>query len=452
MFESLSERLSRTIKNITGRGRLTEENIAGIIREVRIALLEADVALSVVHGFIEQISIRAIGQEVSASLTPGQTLIKIVEEELIALMGTENVALNFNTLPPAVIMMVGLQGAGKTTTTGKLAKYLKEKQKKKFLLISCDVYRPAAIAQLNILADDIGVECYPTVQDQTPADIAQQALEHARRQNFDGLLVDTAGRLHIDEEMMTEIKQLQTVLTPSDTLFVIDSMMGQDAVNAAKAFNDALPLTGVILTKTDGDARGGAALSVRHITGKPVKFIGTGEKMDALSAFHPARMASRILGMGDVLSLIEEIQEKTDKKQAEKLVKKTTKGKGFSLEDFRDQLRQMRNMGGLASILDKLPMGMGAKPANISSQFDDEQLIKLEAIISSMTPRERRLPDMINGSRKKRIAAGSGTHIQNVNQLLKKFKQMQKMMKKISGKGGMKKMMRGLPGMGGMPF
>jgi len=452
MFDTLSERLSRTIKDLRGQGRLTEKNIESAMREVRMALLEADVALPVVRDFIEHVRQRAIGEEVMTSLTPGQAVVKIVEEKLISLMGEVNTSINFNTQPPAVIMMAGLQGAGKTTTVGKLARYLKEKEKKKILVVSCDVYRPAAIEQLKVLANEIDVEFYPSEKNQDPINIAKEVLDYARKQNFDGLLVDTAGRLHIDDEMMEEIKRLHDVLTPSDTLFVVDSMMGQDAVNAARAFDEALPLTGIVLTKTDGDARGGAALSVRHVTGKPIMFIGTGEKTSEFTAFHPERMASRILGMGDVLSLIEEVQEKTDIKKAEKLAKKLKKGKRFSLEDFRDQLQQMRGMGGMSSIMDKLP-GMGGLPANVNTQVGDKQFIKLESIINSMTTHERRMPAVINGSRKRRIAAGSGTQIQDVNRLLKQFKQMQKMMKKLSGKGGMKKMMRGLGGMGdgGMP-
>ena len=449
MFNALSEHLSRTIKDLRGQGRLTEENIANAMREVRVALLEADVALPVVRDFIEHVRQRAVGEEVMTSLTPGQAVVKIVEEELISLMGEVNTSLNFNIQPPAVIMMAGLQGAGKTTTVGKLARYLKEKEKKKILVVSCDVYRPAAVEQLKVLANEIDVEFYPTEKIQNPVDIAKAVLDHARIHNFDGLLVDTAGRLHIDNKMMEEIKQLHAVLTPSDTLFVVDSMMGQDAVNAAKAFDEALPLTGIVLTKTDGDARGGAALSVRHVTGKPIMFMGTGEKITEFAAFHPGRMASRILGMGDVLSFIEEVQEKTDIKKAEKLTTKLKKGKRFSLEDFRDQLQQMRGMGGIASMMDKLP-GMSGLPANVNTQVGDQQFIKLESIINSMTPYERKMPAVINGSRKKRIAAGSGTQIQDVNRLLKQFKQMQKMMKKLSGKGGMKKMMQGLGG--GMPF
>ena len=458
MFDTLSERLARTIKDLKGQGRLTEDNIAAAMRDVRMALLEADVALSVVRDFIDHVRERALGQDVMTSLTPGQAVVKIVQEELITLMGEANTALNFNTQPPAVIMMAGLQGAGKTTTVSKLAKRLTEKEKKKTLVVSCDVYRPAAIEQLKVLANEIDVEFYPAEIGQKPIEIARQVLDYARKQNFDCLIVDTAGRLHIDNEMMEEIKQLQSILTPSDILFVVDSMVGQDAVSAAKAFDEALPLTGVVLSKTDGDARGGAALSVRHVTGKPVKFIGTGEKTSEFAAFHPERMASRILGMGDVLSLIEEVQEKTDQKKAEQLAKKFKTGKSFSLEDFRDQLQQMRGMGGMANLMDKLP-GMGGVAANVNAQAGDKQFIVLESIINSMTPHERKRPTVINGSRKRRIAAGSGTQIQDVNRLLKQFKQMQKMMKKMAGKGGMKKMMRGLSGMGGggmppgsMPF
>ena len=451
MFDILSEHLAATIKNIQGQGRLTEENIKTTIQAVRIALLEADVALPVVRDFIAHVQQRAVGQEVLTSLNPGQALLKIVKEELTALMAAENNSLNLNTQPPAVIMLAGLQGAGKTTTTGKLAKYLKTKENKKVLLASCDVYRPAAIEQLSILAQQIEVECYHFTTD-NPIVIAKKALEHAKKQFFDVLLVDTAGRLHIDQKMMDEINQLHQILTPIETLFTIDSMMGQDAINAAKAFDENLLLTGIVLTKIDGDARGGAALSVRHVTGKPIKFIGTGEKLDEFSSFHPERIASRILGMGDVFSLIEEIEEKTDRKEAEKLVKKLKKG-SFSLLDFRDQLQQMRSMGGVANIMDKLP-NMGNKmPQNIDTDASNVQFIKHESIINSMTKMERKKPDLINGSRKRRIAAGSGTQIQDVNRLLKQFKQTQKMMKKMSGKGGMKKMLRGLGGnMGGLPF
>lgn len=445
MFDKLSERLLTTINNIKGTGQLTEDNIADSMRSIRRALLEADVALPVVRDFIMKVSQRAIGQEVKSALTPQQTVIKIIEEELVALMSIGDKTLNLNTSPPAVIMMVGLQGAGKTTTTAKLAKLLREKDKKNILLASCDIYRPVAIQQLQILAQEIGVECYATDPQANPIDIATHALAYARKKHFDILLIDTAGRLHIDQDMMQEIKQLQKVLNPSELLFVIDSMMGQDAVNMAQAFDEHLSLTGTIVTKLDGDARGGAILSVCYITGKPIKYIGTGEKLSEFSVFHPDRIASRILGMGDVLSLIEQVEEKTEREKAEQLEKKLRKGQGLSIQDFRHQLQQMHNIGGMANIMDKLPT-MAGLPANIDTQMGDKQMIKLSAIIDSMTEHERRLPEVINGSRKKRIAMGSGTQIQDVNRLLKQFKQMQKMMKKMSGKGGLKKMMRGLKG------
>lgn len=452
MFATLSERLAGMAKNITGQGRLSEENIATAMREIRVALLEADVALPVVRDFIMHVQQRAIGQEVASSLKPGQAVIKIVHEELISLMGAENVALNFNTQPPAVIMMCGLQGAGKTTSTGKLAHYLKEKEKKKILLVSCDVYRPVAIEQLKILSQENGLEFYPVTADQEPIAIARQALDHARKKYFDGLLVDTAGRLHVDDKMMAELRALHDVLRPVENLFVIDSMMGQDAVNVAKVFNEALPLTGIVLTKLDGDSRGGVALSVRHVTGQAIKFIGSGEKITEFSAFHPERMANRILGMGDVLSLIEEVEEKSDRKKTEGLQKKLAKGKNFNLDDFYLQLQQIHSMGGIGGIIDKLP-NMGGLTKNMGAQNSDEQFIKLGAIINSMTPSERKMRFIINGSRKKRIATGSGTQIQDVNRLLKQFKQMQKMMKKLSSKGGMEKMMRGLGGRAGnLPF
>lgn len=452
MFDMLSERLAVTIKNIQGLGRLTEENITKTIQEVRIALLDADVALPVVFNFIEHVRRRALGQEVHTSLNPGQAVLKIVKDELIALMVAEDSSLNLNTQPPAVIMMVGLQGAGKTTTTGKLAKYLKEKENKKVLLASCDVYRPAAIEQLSILAQQIEVECYHFTTD-NPIIIAKKTLEYAKKQLFDVLLIDTAGRLHIDQKMMHEINQLQQILTPIETLFTIDSMMGQDAVNAAKAFDENLALTGIVLTKIDGDARGGVALSARHITGKPIKFIGTGEKLHEFGHFHPERIASRILSMGDVFSLIEEIEEKTDHKQAEKLAKKLKKGSSFTLLDFRNQLQQMRSMGGMTNIMEKLPSMGSPIPKNINIDASNAQFIKQESIINSMTKVERKKPDLINGSRKKRIAVGSGTQIQDVNRLLKQFKQAQKMMKKMAGKGGMKKALRGLGvNMSGSPF
>jgi signal recognition particle subunit SRP54 len=445
MFENLSDRLSKTLKNITGRGRLTEDNIKETLREVRMALLEADVALPVVRDFVNQIKERSVGIEVSKSLTPGQEFLKIVRKALEDAMGEANEELALNVQPPAVVLMAGLQGAGKTTSVAKLAKFLKERKKKKVLVVSADVYRPAAIKQLETLAKEVGVECFPSTVSQQPIEIVNAAIAHARLQIFDVLLVDTAGRLHVDDEMMGEIKALHAVVKPIETLFVVDAMTGQDAANTAKAFNEALPLTGVILTKADGDARGGAALSIRHITGKPIKFIGMGEKTDALEPFHPDRIASRILGMGDVMSLIEQIEQKVDKEQAAKVAAKVMKGQGFSLEDFRDQLVQMRNMGGMMSMLDKLP-GMKNLPAGAMDQVGDKQFKKLEAIINSMTKKERLFPDLIKGSRKKRIASGSGTQVQDVNQLLKQFTQMQKMMKQMSGKGGLMKMMRGLGG------
>ncbi|WP_337879171.1 signal recognition particle protein [Rheinheimera sp.] len=445
MFENLSDRLTKTLKNISGRGRLTEENIKETLREVRMALLEADVALPVVRDFVNQVKERSVGLEVSKSLTPGQEFLKIVRKALEEAMGQANEELALNTQPPAVVLMAGLQGAGKTTSVGKLAKFLKERKKKKVLVVSADVYRPAAIKQLETLAKDVGVEFFPSDISQAPVAIVNAAIEHARLKMFDVLLVDTAGRLHVDEEMMGEIKALHAAVKPIETLFVVDAMTGQDAANTAKAFNEALPLTGVILTKADGDARGGAALSIRHITGKPIKFIGMGEKTDALEPFHPDRIASRILGMGDMLSLIEQIEQKVDREQAAKVAAKVMKGQGFSLEDFRDQLVQMRNMGGMMSMLEKMP-GMKNLPAGAMEQVGDKQFKKLEAIINSMTKKERQFPDLIKGSRKKRIASGSGTQVQDVNQLLKQFTQMQKMMKQMSGKGGLMKMMRGLGG------
>ncbi|MCH2055689.1 MAG: signal recognition particle protein [Thalassotalea sp.] len=452
MFENLSDRLTKTLKNISGRGRLTEENIKDTLREVRMALLEADVALPVIREFIAKVKERAVGQEVSKSLTPGQVFVKIVRTELETAMGEVNEALDLKTAPPAVVLMAGLQGAGKTTSVAKLSKFLKDREKKKVLVVSADVYRPAAIKQLETLASEVGVEFFPSTIEQKPLDIANTAIDHAKKNFFDVLIVDTAGRLHVDEDMMGEIQELHKAINPVETLFTVDAMTGQDAANTAKAFNDALPLTGVVLTKTDGDARGGAALSIRHITGKPIKFIGVGEKTDALEPFHPDRIASRILGMGDVLSLIEEVEQKVDKKKAEKLAKKVKSGKGFDLEDFREQLVQMKNMGGMMGLMDKLP-GMGNMSDQIKDQMDDKLTVRMEAIINSMTPAERERPDIIKGSRKRRIAAGSGTQIQDVNKLLKQFTQMQKMMKKMSGKGGMQKMMRSMKGMmppGGM--
>ncbi|WP_371377559.1 signal recognition particle protein [Thalassotalea aquiviva] len=452
MFENLSDRLTKTLKNISGRGRLTEDNIKDTLREVRMALLEADVALPVIREFIANVKERAVGQEVSKSLTPGQIFVKIVRTELEAAMGAANEALDLKAAPPAVVLMAGLQGAGKTTSVAKLAKFLQEREKKKVMVVSADVYRPAAIKQLETLASEVNAEFFPSDISQKPVDIANAAIAQAKKQFIDVVLVDTAGRLHVDGEMMDEIQQLHSQINPVETLFVVDAMTGQDAANTAKAFNEALPLTGVILTKTDGDARGGAALSIRHITGKPIKFLGAGEKIDALEPFHPDRVASRILGMGDVLSLIEEVEQKVDKEKAQKLANKVKSGKGFDLEDFREQLVQMKSMGGMMGLMDKLP-GMGGMSDQIKGQMDDKITVRMEAIINSMTPAERERPEIIKGSRKRRIAAGSGTQIQDVNKLLKQFTQMQKMMKKMSGKGGMQKMMRSMKGMmppGGM--
>ncbi|MGB1848527.1 MAG: signal recognition particle protein, partial [Pseudohongiellaceae bacterium] len=412
MFENLTERLSGTFRKLTGKATLTESNIQEALREVRRALLEADVALPVVKDFIDRVSARAVGQEVSKSLTPGQAFIKLVQAEMQTIMGSANAELNLKSVPPAVVLMAGLQGAGKTTTAAKLARLLKTKSQKKVMLVSADIYRPAAIQQLQTLAGEIDVEFFGSDASQAPLTIVDAALREAKKKFVDVLLVDTAGRLAIDQQMMDEISALHRHLNPVETLFVVDAMTGQDAANTAKAFNEALPLTGVVLTKADGDARGGAALSVRHITGKPIKFIGTGEKIDGLEPFYPDRIASRILGMGDVLSLIEEAEQKVDKKQAERLARKIKKGKGFDLEDFKEQLEQMQNMGGVASIMEKMP-GMGALPPGAASQVDDSQFRRMEAIINSMTPRERLNPDLLNGSRKRRITQGSGTQIQD---------------------------------------
>ncbi len=454
MFENLSERLSASLKQISGKARLNESNISDALRDVRVALLEADVALPVVKEFIEQVRRKALGQAVMAALNPSEAFIKIVHEELVAVMGAEDNSLDLATAPPAIILMAGLQGAGKTTTVAKLARLLKEQQKKRVAVVSADVYRPAAIEQLRTLATEVGVTFIESSADQTPVAIATAAVQSAKQQLADVLLLDTAGRLAVDEAMMAEIKQLHASVKPIETLFVVDAMTGQDAANTAKAFNDALPLTGIVLAKTDGDARGGAALSVRTITGKPIKFLGSGEKTDALEVFHADRIASRILGMGDVLSLIEEAERKVDKTKAQRFARKMQQGQKFDLEDFRDQLQQMANMGGLSSMLDKLP-GVGQLPANAQAQLDDGQFKRMGVIIDSMTLRERRFPDLLNGSRKQRIAAGSGTQIADINRLLKQHKQMQKMMKKVGKKGGMQKMMRGMQGMqlpgGGMP-
>ena len=443
MFENLSGRFSRIVQQLRGHARLTEDNVAATMRDVRMALLEADVALPVVKAFIERVESKALGREVSASLNPGQVVVKIVQDELIHLMGDQQSSLNLNVPAPAVILVAGLQGAGKTTSVAKLGKWCREKHDKSVVVTSCDVYRPAALEQLRVLAEENQLEYFPANEQQNPVDIAAAALKHTRSRFADVLIVDTAGRLHIDEEMMLEIQRIHGVLNPSDTLFLVDSMMGQDAVNVAQRFNEALDLTGVILTKVDGDARGGAALSVRHVTGKPILFLGTGENTSELSLFHSDRIASRILGMGDMLSLIEEVEQKTDQEKAKKIARKLKKGKGFDLNDFRDQVRQMQSMGGLSGLMDKMP-GMQQLPAGITGQ--ERELVKIEAIINSMTPGERRFPAVINGSRKKRIASGSGTQIQDINRLLKQFNRMLKMMKKLTRKGGMENMMRGLGG------
>lgn len=454
MFNQLSDRLNKVIKNLTGQGRLTEANINDTLRDIRIALLEADVALPVAKAFIEDIRAKAIGKEVLDSLTPGQVLIKIVHDELVSIMGEAYETIDLKAQPPAIILMAGLQGSGKTTTVAKLARWLTEIQKKSVMVTSTDIHRPAAIDQLATLANQLGVAFYPSKPTDDPIVIAQGAIQAAKNNVVDVIIIDTAGRLHIDEEMMAEIKRLHAAINPVETLFVVDSMTGQDAAITAKAFNDALPLTGVILTKTDGDARGGAALSIRYITGKPIKFMGIGEKIDALEPFYPDRVASRILGMGDILTLVEEAERNIDKAKAEKLVKKIKKGKAFDLEDFRDQLKEIHKMGGVMGIMSKLP-GINQLPEQVKSQFSDKKLIEIEAIINSMTPKERRFPDSVRNSQKRRIANGSGTSIQSINQLLKQFHQMQKMMKKMSKKGGMMKMMRGLQGKfpfsGGMP-
>jgi len=452
MFDNLAERFSSTFRKLSGKSTLTENNIQDALREVRRALLEADVALPVVKDFIDRVTLRAVGQEVSQSLSPGQAFIKIVQAELEQLMGKTNAELELKAVPPAVVLMAGLQGAGKTTTVAKLSLWLKTQQKKSVMVVSADVYRPAAIKQLQTLADDLELAFFPSDASQRPEQIVKAALQEAKRKFIDVLLVDTAGRLAIDEEMMDEIKRLHQVLNPAETLFVVDAMTGQDAATTARAFNDVLPLTGIVLTKADGDARGGAALSVRHITGKPIKFIGTGEKPEALEPFYPDRIASRILGMGDMLSLIEEAERKVDKKKAERLARKIKRGKGFDLEDFKEQLQQMKNMGGVSNVMEKIP-GMGALPPGAAANVDDSQFRRMEAIINSMTMRERSNPDVLNGSRKRRITQGSGTQIQDLNRLLKQHKQMQKMMKKMKG-GGMTNLLRGLGGMqgpGGFP-
>jgi len=449
MFESLTERLTRSFKLLKGQSRFTEDNMQPALREVRLSLLEADVALPVVKRFIEQIKEKALGTDVDLNLNPEQALIKIVNDELVHILGDERAELNFKTQPPAIFLMAGLQGSGKTTSTAKLARYLKDTENKKVMVVSVDVYRPAAIEQLQLLAKQIDVAFFASTANESPLAIAAKALDAARKQYMDVLIVDTAGRLHIDDEMMSEIKALHHAINPVETLFVVDSMTGQDAAITAKAFHEALPLTGVILTKTDGDARGGAVLSVKEITGQPIKFIGSGEKIEALEPFHPERIASRILGMGDILTLIEEVERKADKKAGEKLAKKLKKGKGFDLEDFRQQLLQMNNMGGISSMMKKLP-GLNQLPQQAVGQVNDKAMKQTIAILSSMTSKERRIPKIIVGSRKKRIAMGSGTQIQDVNRVLKQYEQMQKMMKKFTKPGGMKQMMRGMGGLTGL--
>ena len=446
MFDRLTSSLSAALKSLSGRGRLSDDNISDTVREVRLALLDADVALPVVKSFTEAVKARAVGVEVTKSLTPGQAFIKVVHEELTRLMGEPSTGLNLRAQRPVVVMLAGLQGAGKTTSAGKLARWLIEKHNKKVLMVSTDVYRPAAILQLQTLAEQVGAGFAPALQSEAPVSIAKRALTEATLQAYDVLLLDTAGRVHVDSEMMAEVKELEAAIQPHERLFVVDSMAGQDAVNAAKAFNEALSLTGVILTKADGDARGGAALSVRYVTGKPILFVGTGEKSGALELFQPERIASRILGMGDVLSLVEQVREQVDQDKAEKLANKISKGKSFDLSDLRDQLSQLQNMGGMAALLDKLPAHMQANAAAAAGTVSAKNLKRQMGIIDSMTPRERRRPEMIDNSRKRRIAAGSGVPLPEVNRLLKQFDQMQKTMKKLVKGGMLKNMMRGMAG------
>ncbi len=451
MLDNLTQRLGRVVKTLRGQARLTEDNIADMLREVRMALLEADVALPVVKDFIARVKEKALGQEVIGSLTPGQALVGVVHRELTELMGGQSVGLNLAAVPPAVILMSGLQGAGKTTTTAKLGKWLKERQKKKVLAVSCDVYRPAAIEQLKAVSAQAGIEFFPSHAGEKPAAIAAAALDYAKKHYFDVLFVDTAGRLAIDSAMMAEIKELHALLNPVESLFVVDAMLGQDAVNTARAFNEALPLTGIILTKLDGDARGGAALSVRHVTGKPLKFAGVGEKLNGIEEFHPERMASRILGMGDILGLVEDAQRGVDQDKAQEFVKKMKSGKGFDLNDFKDQIGQMRKMGGMSSLLDKMPAQFAQMAQQAGGAVEDKAVGRIEGIINSMTPGERAKPEILKASRKRRIAAGAGVQVQEVNRLLNQFEQTQKVMKQFS-KGGMAKMMRGMKGMlPGMP-
>jgi signal recognition particle subunit SRP54 len=450
MLDNLTQRLARVVKTVRGHARLTEDNIAEALREVRMALLEADVALPVVKDFVARVKQGALGQEVIGSLTPGQAFVGVVHRELTALMGGGRAALDLAAQPPAVILLAGLQGAGKTTTTGKLGKLLRERWKKKVLTASVDVYRPAAIEQLRLVAEQAGIDFYPSAAGQSPAEIARSALDHARRHFHDVLMIDSAGRLAVDEAMMAEIRELHALLDPVETLFVVDAMLGQDAVNTARAFNDVLPLTGVVLTKLDGDARGGAALSVRHVTGKPIKFAGVGEKLGGIEEFHPERMASRILGMGDILGLVEEAQKSVDQDKAREFAQKLKTGKGFDLNDFKEQIGQMRRMGGLSALLEKLPAGIAQAAQQAGSGVEEKAIRRIEGIINSMTPAERARPEIIKASRKRRVAAGAGVSVQEVNRLLNQFEQTQKVMKQFS-KGGLQKMMRGvknmLPGM-----
>ncbi len=444
MLENLTERLQSVIKTIRGQARFTEENISDAMREVRIALIEADVALPVIKYFINRVKEKALGADVLKSISPGQAVIKIVQDELTELMGNANTPINLSTTPPAIILLAGLQGSGKTTTAAKLAKIISE-QKKKVLLVSADVYRPAAIEQLKTLAVSLNIECFNSSQKDKPNNIAIESIAYAKKYFFDVIIFDTAGRLGIDEAMMKEIKQLHKTLNPIETLFVVDSMQGQDAVNTAKSFGDTLPLTGIILTKLDGDARGGAALSVRHITGQPIKYIGVSEKTNGLESFHPERMASRILGMGDIVSLVEDAQKNVDIKQAEKLADKVKSGKAFDLNDFRNQILQMKKMGGVGAMMDKMPSQIAGAASKVNPEDGDKSMVQIESIINSMTPLERAKPDLLKAKRKMRIASGSGTKVQDVNRLLKQFEEMQKMMKMFS-KGGMGKLMRGLSG------
>ncbi|MDR0378620.1 MAG: signal recognition particle protein [Candidatus Accumulibacter sp.] len=446
MLDNLTQRLARVMKTLRGEARLTEDNIAGALREVRLALLEADVALPAVKTFIASVREKAVGEEVIGSLSPGQALIGVVHRELTALMGDAHRGIDLAAQPPAIVLLAGLQGAGKTTTVGKLGRFLRESQKKKVLVVSCDVYRPAAIEQLKTVAEQAGVAFFPSSTTDAPVSIARGAVDWAKRHFFDVLLVDTAGRLSVDEAMMREIAELHAALNPVETLFVVDAMLGQDAINTARAFNDALPLTGIILTKLDGDSRGGAALSVRHVIGKPIKYVGVGEKLTGFEAFHPERMASRILGMGDVLSLIEDAKKGLDEEKAVELARKIKSGKNYDLDDFKEQIGQMRKMGGIGSMLEKLPAQFAQMAGQVSTGMEDKAIRRIEGIVNAMTPGERRHPELIKASRKRRIATGAGVQVQEVNRLLKQFEQTQKMMKQLS-KGGITKLMRGMKGM-----